>query len=129
MFSIQISSKTILHAFLLMLITLIVYIAFQQIFGPDSRKIGQRDVAVGCNEGPTYDWDAGETVLAHYRMPVLPGEAPGVYPLYIGLYDRADLERAPITGAQGQWVGDMLKLADITLENPAPNEAMVETAK
>ncbi len=93
------------------------YTTFLQVLGPEWRKVGQRDVAVGCNEGPTYDWDAGETVLAHYRIPLLAGEAPGVYPLYVGLYDRADLERAPITDAQGQGIGDMLKLADITLES------------
>ena len=93
------------------------YIAFLQALGPEWRKVGQRDVAVGCNEGPTYDWDAGETVLAHYRIPLLPDETPGVYPLYVGLYDRAELDRAPITDAQGQPIGDMLKLADITLES------------
>ncbi len=94
-------------------------VLFTQVLGDEARKLGQRDTAVACSEGPVTDWEAGDVAVGHYRIP-LDAEAPaGEFPLIFGLYGREDGDRLPIFDGDGNLLGDMLNLSRITLLTPA----------
>lgn len=92
------------------------YTLFAQLLDTNQRKIGQLDTALSCNAGPTSKWQVGETMPGYYQIPIFPGESPGVYGLVIGLYDSQSIERLPLYDATGEMLGDLLPLAQITVE-------------
>lgn len=92
------------------------YTLFAQVLDPTNRKIGQLDTAPSCDAGPTHEWDVGELAPGYYQIPIFSGEAPGVYPLLIGLYDGQSFQRLPIYGATGEALGDALPLAQIIVK-------------
>ncbi|NJN81566.1 MAG: hypothetical protein HC802_04290 [Caldilineaceae bacterium] len=91
------------------------YTLFAQILGPEARKFGQLDTTLDCNSKPTSDWQVGDRVVGHYRIPVFQNGESGVYPLWIGLYDNLVRERLHIVDGDGNDVGDAVKLASITV--------------
>jgi hypothetical protein len=91
------------------------YSLFVQLLDPTNRKIGQLDATPSCDAGPTHEWDVGELAPGYYQVPIFPEEAPGVYPLVIGLYDTHSVQRLPIYSATNEPLGDALQLAEITV--------------
>jgi 4-amino-4-deoxy-L-arabinose transferase-like glycosyltransferase len=91
---------------------------FAQIIGPEDRMIGQRDAMPDCNAGPTWEWEPGERLISFHQVPIFAGEAPGVYPLFVGLYDLHTLERLSAFTPTGEPMGDRVELAQITVLDP-----------
>jgi hypothetical protein len=65
---------------------------------------------------PTTGWTPGEYLRDDLTIGLLPDLAPGRYELLVGLYDEATGHRLQVRDAQGQVVGDALRLEGILVE-------------
>jgi 4-amino-4-deoxy-L-arabinose transferase-like glycosyltransferase len=79
---------------------------------------GQLDGQPVCGTWPTPWWEAGQTVVDFYRVPILPDAAPGSVPLLVGMYDVGSGERLPVTTPSGEPLGDHIHLTDLTIRRP-----------
>ena len=91
------------------------YTAFLQILGPNDRMIGQIDIQLSCESGPTSTWGVGEQVTGYFRIPVFPDELPGEYSLIVGLYDSHTQDRLWIYSPDNELIGDAQTIATITV--------------
>ncbi|HUV93829.1 MAG TPA: glycosyltransferase family 39 protein [Anaerolineae bacterium] len=71
-----------------------------------------------CGEHPTYRWQIGEQVVDRHLLIVRGDAAPGVLPVWVGMYDIGTKHRLPVTDAQGTPVGDTLQLTQIRVGEP-----------
>ena len=76
---------------------------------------GQVDSEPAGGQAPTTTWTPGEIVADRYTLPVAADAPPGQYALEIGLYGLVNGERLPVSAADGQPLGDAVKLATITV--------------
>lgn len=77
---------------------------------------GQRDSEPAGGQRPTSGWRPGEEVVDRAGVPVLPGTPPGHYQLEIGLYDAQTGRRLPVSGPDGQSLGDRLLIGPIAVQ-------------
>ncbi len=64
---------------------------------------------------PTSVWREGQNSTGQFRLHINPDTPPGRYPLIIGLYDAATLERLKISGGAGVIGDDFLWLGDVEI--------------
>ncbi|MBC7224997.1 MAG: hypothetical protein H5T59_12120 [Anaerolineae bacterium] len=64
---------------------------------------------------PTSAWAPGDEVVDRMRLLVSPRVPEGTYRLVAGLYRLEDGARLPVTGADGQAVGDHIPLGEVTI--------------
>jgi 4-amino-4-deoxy-L-arabinose transferase-like glycosyltransferase len=58
-------------------------------------------------------WRAGQRTLGQFRLSIPATIPPGPYPLTVGLYDPATMQRLPVTDEDGQSLGDAVLLATV----------------
>ena len=91
------------------------YKVFTQIIDmTDYHKAGQRDGVPGCERYPTNEWQPNDIIVDRYSIPTDSDARPGDYTVLIGLYD-SDEERIDLFSADGQYLGDSLSVAEITI--------------
>lgn len=90
------------------------YMLFAHLIGPDGRRYAQVDL-----QYPASQWQPGRFVWTDLTLPVPPDLPPGVYQLYIGLYDLPTSRRLPLTSttpeAQASGGPDALLLTTVRL--------------
>jgi hypothetical protein len=78
------------------------------------------DVLVAQQDGrplqgghPAYRWVQGEEVVDRHALEVRADAPPGVYPLWVGMYDWATKDRLPVMDAEGHDVGTAALLTHV----------------
>ncbi len=64
---------------------------------------------------PAEQWDAGETIVQHVRMPIPHGTPPGMYRLRIGMFDPDTDQRLPRLDDEGRYAGDAYFVDPVTI--------------
>jgi len=74
-------------------------VRFVHMLGPDGKPLAQEDSlpCAGACRAPS--WLPGEVFVEQARLTLPAGLAPGQYPLAVGWYDAATLQRLPVSGA------------------------------
>ncbi|MFQ6100125.1 MAG: ArnT family glycosyltransferase [Anaerolineae bacterium] len=85
------------------------YQVFVQLY--EGAMWGQLDITPGCGALPTTRWEPGQIVRDEYTVPLAPSTPAGEIPLNVGMYSLDTVERLPIYGPDGAFVGDALQLA------------------
>lgn len=92
------------------------YSVFNQVINMETlHKAGQRDGEPGCDQLPTSRWQPGRIITDRYRISIFADAPPGSYTLLMGMYHTESGDRLPILDAEGQNVGDSLRLLEITV--------------
>jgi hypothetical protein len=91
------------------------YKVFVHLGGPDAPPVAQNDAEPAAGIRPTDGWASGEAVVDRRAVWLKPGAPPGVYGVYLGLYDPATGQRLPVRGTDGQPAGDRLRLGELTV--------------
>lgn len=79
---------------------------------------GQLDGEPVCDNRPTSQWKAGETIIDPYRIPIKPNAQPGSVPLTIGMYNLATMQRLSVSYLDGTPAGDNIHLTDVVIKTP-----------
>ncbi|MEA3309581.1 MAG: glycosyltransferase family 39 protein [Chloroflexota bacterium] len=79
---------------------------------------GQLDGSPVCSHRPTVWWEAGETVVDPYRIPINVETPPGSVPLLIGMYEGGTSKRLPIRTESGETLENHLYLTDVVVQTP-----------
>jgi hypothetical protein len=104
------------------------YKVFLQLINPDTHKAGQRDTTPACAEGPTTEWNAGDSTQGYYRLSTAADAPPGPYALIFGVYDAATQELLGAHDGDGNALGDTVTLREIYLvAPPGPSTPSGET--
>ena len=97
----------------------VAYSVFTQVIDrSDAYKAGQRDGEPGCNLFPTDTWRPGDIIADRYYIPLAEDARPGTYTMLIGMYDREQDVRLPITAPDGTPVGDSLGIDEVRIGAP-----------
>ncbi len=83
-------------------------VAFVHLLGSDGQIIGQLDRL----DVPSWHWEPGDAFVQLHRFPTDAEVRPGVYPLAVGLYQREDSRRLPIS-MEDVVVGDRILLRPV----------------
>ncbi len=67
-------------------------VLFTQALRADESILAQQDRL----DAPSWDWQAGDYVLQVHTLAIPPDATPGIYPVIVGIYDRATGERLPV---------------------------------
>ena len=90
------------------------YTVFTQLIGPDGLVWGQQDNQPQQGRYPTTAWSVGDKVVDRYAIPVRQDAPPGVYHLFVGMYNLATGERLPAIDKRGQRLpDDAVTLSDV----------------
>ena len=89
---------------------------FNQLVGPDGRKIGQVD-GVGF---ASRNWRQGETVLTWFEMPLSAKPEPGHYTMLVGMYAYPDIRNVTVMDIAGNPAGEYISLGPITFPTATP---------
>jgi hypothetical protein len=76
--------------------------------------LAQQDDDPACRL-PTSLWRAGQTAIGQFRISLPPQARTGEYPVLVGLYDPATLQRLPVLDAQGRPAGEAVQLATVVV--------------
>lgn len=79
---------------------------------------GQLDGEPVCGNRPTSEWQAGETIVDPYRIPIKEYAPPGSVPLTVGMYNLATMQRLPVSRANGTSDGDSVHLTNVVIKVP-----------
>ena len=90
-------------------------VSLQSYYG-DGVKVAQKDAVPACDREPTTGWSPGEVIEDVHKLPVSLGAPPGLFPLYVGLYDAQTGQSLPVLDAAGKPLGNQLQLGDIEIE-------------
>jgi hypothetical protein len=98
------------------------YKVFLQLINADTHKAGQRDTTPACAEGPTTEWNTGDSAKGYYRLSTAPDAPPGSYSLIFGVYDAATQDLLPAYDGSGNALGDTVTLRQIeVVAQPGPS--------
>jgi len=91
--------------------------------------VAQADGVPCCEEHPTYRWQMDEQVVDRHLLMVRESADPGVYPIWVGMYDSGTGSRLPVSDAQGNPLGDSLllgwvRIGDPDYEQPSPTHPL-----
>jgi len=86
------------------------YTVAVHLLGPDGLPIMQHDRAPVGGFAPTNTWQPGQPLRDNYGFILPPDLPPGEYQVWVILYSWPSLERLPVTGADGESLGDHLAL-------------------
>jgi hypothetical protein len=88
------------------------YTVFVHLVGPDGALLAQQDQPPLNGFFPTHFWRPGDRVTDRVELPLPPAAPPGVYQLWVGMYDPASLQRLPVVQA-GAMTGDAVPVATV----------------
>lgn len=75
--------------------------------------VSQDDAPPGDPFFPTTTWLPGQVVLDRHLVAMPAGASPGAYTLLVGLYHAPTETRLPAVGAEGQGLGDAVRLQEL----------------
>jgi hypothetical protein len=79
--------------------TPVPYTVFVHLYQPDHGVIAQEDTYPGAGNYPTTVWAPGRAFVETYRLHLPPDAGPAESAsILVGLYDRASMQRLPVTG-------------------------------
>jgi hypothetical protein len=90
------------------------YSVFTQILGRDGRRWAQMDGWPQQGDSPTGTWDRGQIVRDEYTLEVRENAPPGVYGLWVGMYD-AEGRRLNVLGEGGYVEDDRISLGSVRI--------------
>ena len=85
------------------------YTVFTHLIDDANQIWGQKD---NPPASPTSEWREGEVVEDSYVIPVQAGAPQGTYRLTVGMYDPQTMQRLPVSGEEGQVLGDSVFLEE-----------------
>ncbi len=91
------------------------YVASLQLIGPDGRLAAGADVPAGGSFRPSGTWQRGERVTDRRSLTVPDALHPGIYHLWLVLYDPASGQRLPVLQS-GKITGDSLSLLAVEVK-------------
>jgi hypothetical protein len=99
------------------------YVAFVHLRQPGDaasspRLLAQHDDVPRQGGYPTTLWAAGDRVPDAHPLSLPAALPPGRYPLWAGLYRRADGVRLPAYGPEGRYAHDLIPLGTLTVSEP-----------
>jgi 4-amino-4-deoxy-L-arabinose transferase-like glycosyltransferase len=102
------------------------YTVFVHLLDENDLVIAQRDTYPGLGTYPTRLWRVGDAFADRYVLTLPPSVfAPCTGRFEVGLYDFASGERLPVTGPDGQPLGDNVRFHQIAVlpreDSPVPN--------
>jgi hypothetical protein len=95
-------------------------VRFVHVLGPDGRPVSQSDGIPCAGDCVSASWLAGEVLVDEISVQIPVDLPPGSYPLGVGWYDSATLERLPARGANGQPLADNLVILPLTVDVGKP---------
>ncbi|MCS6846239.1 MAG: glycosyltransferase family 39 protein [Anaerolineae bacterium] len=90
------------------------YKVFIHIGLPDGAPVAQHDSEPVAGYRPTDGWAPGERIVDRRGAWIGPDVSPGVYGVFVGLYEPDTGARLPVT-QNGAYLGDRLKIGEITI--------------
>ena len=84
---------------------------FTQLIDPSGFRRGGQDNQPVWGTYPTTDWQPGERITDKYHLSLEPDSPPGVYQIWVGLYDPQTGERVMVIDDEGQPVADHMVLS------------------
>jgi hypothetical protein len=90
-------------------------VTVQSYYG-DGVKVAQHDGLPACDREPTSGWSPGEVIEDSRSLPIRLDAPPGVYPLYVGLYDEATGEPLPVLDEAANPAGTQVQIGEIEIE-------------
>jgi 4-amino-4-deoxy-L-arabinose transferase-like glycosyltransferase len=102
------------------------YTVFVHLLDENDLVIGQRDTYPGLGTYPTRLWRVGDAFADRYVLTLPPTVfTPCTGRFEVGLYDFSSEERLPVTGPDGQLLGDNIRFHQIAVlprkDSPVPN--------
>ena len=93
------------------------YTRFVQVYDPALGMAAQYDSLPQNGGNPTWSWLEDEIVVDHVQLQIADDAQPGVYPIYVGFYDRAENgARLPVTDGNGTLIPESwYPVAEITV--------------
>lgn len=85
---------------------------------PNQPPIAQGDNQPRAGSYPTHLWENGEVIQDEYALIVPPNSQPGCYPLWLGMYDPATLQRRPLTVAGQRQSNDLYQIGELCITTP-----------
>jgi hypothetical protein len=86
-------------------------VRFVHLLGPDGRPVAQSDSAPCEGACPAPSWLPGEVLVEQVRLAIPENLAAGSYPLAVGWYGAATLQRLTASDGAGKWTdGDLVTL-------------------
>jgi hypothetical protein len=97
------------------------YTRFVQVYDPGLGMAAQFDSPPQNGSNPTWSWLADEIIIDSIQLQVADDAQPGVYPLYIGFYDRAkNGARLPVTDGDATVIAESwYPVTEITVQETA----------
>lgn len=93
------------------------YTVFLHVVDPSTNtKVGQMDALPICGQNLTNLWNPGDRLRDPQSVQIAAETPPGVYQIYMGLYDVLTGARLPVFDAAGAPLGDYINLTTITVE-------------
>jgi 4-amino-4-deoxy-L-arabinose transferase-like glycosyltransferase len=92
-------------------------VSVQSYYG-DGVMVAQKDALPVCDREPTPTWDRGELIVDIHDVATAADAPPGLYPLYVALYDAASGERLPVVSELPVVNGNQLQLGAIEIGAP-----------
>jgi hypothetical protein len=96
------------------------YKVFAHLLDDNGKVWGQHDDFPAFGSYPMSEWQPGEVVADRIRIEVPADIPPGVYHVFIGMYDPSTGERLPLLREDERLKGDTLGLTDVKIESPDP---------
>ena len=91
-------------------------VRFVHVLGPDGRPVSQSD-GVPCNgDCVPPSWLPGEILLDEISVQIPVDLPPGSYPLGVGWYNSATVQRLPARNPDGQTFSDNLVILPLTVD-------------
>jgi hypothetical protein len=94
-------------------------VRFVHVLGSSGKPVAQHDSIPCGGECPSSSWLPGEVLLDEISLQLPLDLSPGSYPIGLGWYDPATLQRVPAVDANGQRLKDDLLPLSLML-NVAP---------
>jgi len=94
------------------------YTVFNHLVGADGQTWGQWDNQPQQGRSPTTRWVPGQVIEDPYQIPVSADAPIGPLTLQVGMYDLQNMLRLPLHDANGQVIGDHIKLTEVEATRP-----------
>jgi 4-amino-4-deoxy-L-arabinose transferase-like glycosyltransferase len=91
------------------------YKVFAHLIDDNGKVWGQHDDYPTFGSHPMTDWQRDEIVEDHIRIEVPANLPPGVYHVFVGMYDSSTGERLPLLRDGQRLKGDTMGLTDVTI--------------
>jgi hypothetical protein len=92
------------------------YKVFAHLLDDNGKVWGQHDDFPAYGSYPMTEWQPGEIIADRIRIELPADVPPGIYHVFVGMYDASTGERLPLLRDGQRLKGDTLGLADIPIE-------------